>query len=52
MRDPNLTLTEICGICGYANMRTFRRAFMAEIGVLPSDHMAALRKRVSGDVAQ
>ena len=52
MRDPNLTLTEICGICGYANMRTFRRAFMAEIGVLPSDHMAALRKRVSGDVTQ
>ena len=48
MRDPNLTLTEICGICGYANMRTFRRAFLAEMGCLPSEHMTALRNRVAG----
>ena len=43
MRDPNLTLTEICGICGFANMRTFRRAFLAEMGCLPSDHLNRLR---------
>ena len=49
MRDPNLTLTDICGACGFTNMRTFRRAFQAEMGVLPSDHLAALRTRVAGD---
>ena len=43
MRDPNMTLTEICGVCGYANMRTFRRAFQAEVGHLPSDHLNRLR---------
>ena len=48
MRDPNLTLTEICDACGYTNMRTFRRAFQQEIGCLPSDHIAALRSRVAG----
>ena len=51
MRDPNLTLTEICGVCGYNNMRTFRRAFQAEIGCLPSDHMANLRNRITGKTA-
>ena len=50
MRDPALTLTEICGLCGYANMRTFRRAFQAEMGCLPSDYHAVLRspRGVSG----
>ena len=46
MRDPSLTLTAICGACGYTNMRTFRRAFQAEMGCLPSDHQAALRNRL------
>ena len=49
MRDPNLTLTDICDQCGYTNMRTFRRAFQQELGVLPSEHMTALRQRVTGD---
>lgn len=48
MRDPNLTLTDICDACGYTNMRTFRRAFQAEIGCLPSEHLIALRKRITG----
>ena len=46
MRDPNLTLTEICDACGYSNMRTFRRAFQVEMGCLPSDHLQALRDRI------
>lgn len=46
MRDPSMTLTMICGICGYANMRTFRRAFLKEVGCLPSEHLAALHRRV------
>lgn len=46
MRDPNLTLTDICDACGYTNMRTFRRAFQAEMGCLPSDHQQALRNRI------
>ncbi len=49
MRDPNLTLTEICDACGYTNMRTFRRAFMQELGCLPSDHINTLRHRISGE---
>lgn len=49
MRDPNLTLQEICDDCGFSNMRTFRRAFQQEMGCLPSEHMAALRSRVSGE---
>ena len=49
MRDPKMTLTEICDICGYNNMRTFRRAFQAEMGCLPSDHLITLRNRVTGD---
>lgn len=49
MRDPNLTLTEICDACGYTNMRTFRRAFQQEIGCLPSDHLVTLRNRITND---
>ncbi len=48
MRDPNLTLTDICGACGFTNMRTFRRAFQSELGCLPSEHLSALRDRVAG----
>ena len=47
MRNPALTLTEISGLCGYSNMRTFRRAFFKEVGCLPSEHIIALRNRVS-----
>lgn len=43
MRDPTITLTQICYGCGYENMRTFRRAFIQEVGVLPSDYMRQLR---------
>ena len=49
MRDPNLTLTEICDACGFTNMRTFRRAFQAEMGCLPSEHQETLRNRVAGN---
>ena len=51
MRDPNMTLTEICDACGYANMRTFRRAFLQEMNCLPSDHRQALRHRITGNEA-
>lgn len=46
MRNPELTLTAISGACGYANMRTFRRAFLLETGMLPSEHMQTLKNRV------
>ncbi len=48
MRDPNMTLTEICGECGYASMRTFRRAFLAEVGCLPSEYSHSLRRKFPG----
>jgi len=47
MRDPNLTLTEICGQCGYTSIRTFRRAFQSERGCLPSDYYIHLRARIT-----
>lgn len=46
MRDSNYTLTMISDACGYSNMRTFRRAFLKEVGCLPSEHMVVLRNRV------
>ena len=47
MRDSGYSLTMISDACGYSNMRTFRRAFIREVGCLPSEHMTALRGRVS-----
>ena len=44
MRDPTVTLTQVCYSCGYENMRTFRRAFIQEIGILPSDYMRQLHE--------
>ena len=46
MRDSNYTLTMISDACGYTNMRTFRRAFLKEVGCLPSEHMVVLRNRI------
>lgn len=46
MRDPTVTLTQICYGCGYENMRTFRRAFIQETGRLPSDYMRQMRSTV------
>lgn len=48
MQDPGMTLTEICGRCGYSNMRTFRRAFLAETGSLPSEYLGRLKKQAEG----
>ena len=46
MRDSGYTLTMISDACGYTNMRTFRRAFLREVGCLPSEHLVVLRNRV------
>ncbi len=43
MRDPYLTLTQICFQCGYENSRTFRRAFVRETGMLPAVYMRNIR---------
>lgn len=44
MRDPFMTLTQIYYQCGYDNMRTFRRAFVQETGMLPAAYMRAARR--------
>ena len=46
MRDSNYNLTMISDACGYANMRTFRRAFEKEMGCLPSEHLTSVRNRI------
>ena len=43
MRDPFLTLTQICFQCGYENARTFRRAFERETGMLPAAYLRSAR---------
>ena len=43
MRDPRMTLTSICYSCGYGNIRTFRRAFVRETGMLPSEYQQRQR---------
>ena len=48
MRDPFMTLTQIYYQCGYDNMRTFRRAFVQETGMLPAAYMRAARRTAAG----
>ena len=43
MHDPDMTLTRISDRCGFENIRTFRRAFVRETGVLPAAYMRAAR---------
>ncbi|MBQ9324798.1 MAG: helix-turn-helix transcriptional regulator [Clostridia bacterium] len=43
MRNPEMTLVRVCYACGFTNIRTFRRAFFQETGVLPSDYLASLQ---------
>ena len=51
MRDPRITLTSICYSCGYGNIRTFRRAFLRETGMLPSEYQQRQRGEEGPDRA-
>ena len=48
MRDPLVNLTQVCYGCGYENMRTFRRAFTQETGMLPSEYLRRVREYAPG----
>lgn len=50
MRDPSASLTQICYDCGYENMRTFRRAFVQETGMLPSEYLRRNRAIAQDDI--
>ena len=43
MQDPAMNLTQICFQCGFDNVRTFRRAFFRQTGMLPNDYARSLR---------
>ena len=51
MRDPYMTLTQVCYQCGYDNARTFRRSFIRETGTLPAAYMRSARESVKGNGA-
>lgn len=42
MRESHKTLTDICYECGYESIRTFRRAFVSQTGMLPKEFMKKL----------
>ena len=42
MQDANMTLTQICYQSGFDNVRTFRRAFSRQMGMLPTDYIRTL----------
>lgn len=43
MRESHRTLTDICFECGYESTRTFRRAFVTETGMLPTEFLRKLQ---------
>ena len=43
MRYPNLNLTQISDQCGFESLRTFRRAFVRETGILPAEYIRSAR---------
>lgn len=47
LRDPTTTLTAVCYGCGFENMRTFRRAFVRETGLLPTEYLQKMRGEVA-----
>ncbi len=49
MNDPHATLTGVCFGCGFENMRTFRRAFVHETGMLPTAYLQELRTAAGAD---
>lgn len=49
MLKPDMAMSQICYACGYENMRTFRRAFVLEMGELPSEYMRRVRQASQED---
>ncbi len=46
LRDPANTISQAAWKCGYCNLRTFHRAFLAQIGMPPNQW----RRRILGDM--
>ncbi len=52
MRDPYMTLTQVCYQCGYDNARTFRRSFIRETGQLPAAYLRSARESAKENGAE
>ena len=52
MRDPRMTLNAICEACGFENIRTFRRAFVSQTGMLPSTNLQKIREEAGADASE
>lgn len=47
LRDPENSISQVAWKCGYSNLRTFHRAFLAQVGTPPNQY----RRRFPGSAA-
>lgn len=44
LRDPSCTISQIIGMCGYENARTFHRAFLSQCSMPPNQYRSRMQK--------
>ncbi len=49
LRNPSLSITQVADAVGYANLRTFHRAFLSQLGMQPGQYRARFAGISSGD---
>jgi len=49
LRDPNLSISQIIGLCGYDNSRTFHRAFLSQCHVPPNQYRSQMQTNAASE---